>query len=76
MIYTIAWLLMGVYFVIVEGKAIADKRRGDTLSEHVWDWFCLKPGSADTPWRMVKRWGFIIFWTWLTLHFVFGGAIV
>lgn len=34
--YTIAWLLWGAAFFVIEGLAIRDKRAGDTLSEHVW----------------------------------------
>jgi len=76
-IFTAAWVFILVWFLVWEGIAIVRKRRGDTLSEHVWTWFNLR-GSKDKlkPWQAVLRVAFIMFWAWLTLHFVFGGSIV
>jgi len=70
------WLWVGwiVIFLVIEGAALINKERGDTLSEHVWSWFQLK-GRKDgkKPWQMVLRFVFVAFWIWLTLHFLTGG---
>ena len=74
-VFTLLWVGIIVYFVIVEGVALVRKKRGDTLSEHVWDWFCLK-GEKDgkSAWCIVRRVLFFGFCIWLTVHFLSGGA--
>lgn len=74
-VFTLLWVGIVIYFVIVEGVALVRKKRGDTLSEHVWDWFCLK-GEKDgkSAWCIVRRVLFFGFWIWLTVHFLSGGA--
>ena len=75
--FTIAWIGFGVYFLVFEIPALIRKRRGDTLSEHVWDWFCLR-GKKDgkSAWCIIRRIFFYAFWVWLTVHFLSGGAIL
>jgi hypothetical protein len=76
-LFTVAWVAVLLWFVVWEGLALWRKRRGDTLSEHVWQWFCLSgPKAGKSRWCIVRRVFFIGFWAWLTLHFVFGGSIV
>lgn len=41
--FTIAWIVWGVAFAIIEGIALFNSRRGDTLSEHVWAWIGVGP---------------------------------
>lgn len=74
-IFTIAWVGIVLYFIVWEAIALWRKRRGDTLSEHVWEWFCLK-GKKDgkSPWCIIRRILFFGFWIWLTVHFLSGGA--
>jgi hypothetical protein len=36
--FTVAWLVWGLAFAVIEGVALVNSRRGDTLSEHVWAW--------------------------------------
>ena len=72
--FWIGWLLL---FVVIEGVALIRKERGDTLSEKVWAWFWLKGDKGKLQaWQVVLRVGFIGFWAWLSLHFIFGGSIV
>jgi len=68
------WIGWGLAFLVIEGFALKRKAKGDTLSEHVWSWFQLK-GRKDTkkPWQILLRLGFVAFWVWLTIHFLFGG---
>lgn len=68
----VAWLLA---FVAIETWALIDRRRGDTLSEHAWDWFCLTGTKAGkSGWCIIRRIVFFSAWLWLTIHFVTGGA--
>lgn len=69
-----AWLWIGwiVAFVVIEGLALKDRDRGDTLSEHVWEWFSVKkPG----PWAKARRTLLAAFMLWLSVHFLTGGWI-
>ena len=74
-VFGVLWLGIILYFVVVETIALVRKKRGDTLSEHVWDWFCLK-GKKDgkSAWCIIRRVLFFGFWLWLTVHFLSGGA--
>jgi hypothetical protein len=70
--WTVAWLFWLLMFAAIELPALVNKRRGDTLSEHVWSWFAVR----DKP----KGWVFrrlilILFLGWLVAHFVTGGAV-
>lgn len=74
-LFTVAWLTILAWFVVWEAVAIVRKRRGDTLSEHVWDWFCLRGNKKDKgSWCIIRRILFFGFWLWLTVHFLTGGA--
>ena len=75
--FTWFWILWILAFIIIEGAALIRKDRGDTLSEKTWKWFSLK-GSKDKlkPWQVLVRIGFISFWVWLTIHFLFGGSFL
>jgi uncharacterized RDD family membrane protein YckC len=65
--WTIAWLVWGVLFVIVEAPAVWRKRRGDTLSEQVWWLRDRKIGPIPLGYLILGP-----FWAWLTLHFFLG----
>jgi hypothetical protein len=76
-VFTAAWIVMGLWFVVWEALALMRDDRGDTLSEHVWSWFQLK-GRKDGMawWKVLLRLGFVCFWVWLTLHFLSGGSFL
>ncbi len=61
--FTWAWILWGAAFCVIEGAALANRRRGDTLSEHVW---LLRSRKAG-------RWGLAAFLGWLAYHFLVEG---
>ena len=65
--YTIAWLVWITAFLGIEGAALLDKKKGDTLSEHVWKWFRI----SDKPqgWN-IRRLALLGGTGWLMLHFV------
>lgn len=70
--YAIAWAGWGIAFLIIEGFALFNKQKGDTLSEHVWQIFSIKH-KGKMAWT--RRGGLIAFMIWLFIHFVSGGVI-
>lgn len=67
--WTVAWLLWLAAFLVIEGFAIFNKDRGDTLSEHVWKWFKINDKPRQWTWR---RGVLAIFLVWLLVHMVAG----
>ena len=54
--YTIAWILWIALFIVIEKAAIDDPQSGDTLSEHVWEWFETGiPKDERDWWWLAKR---------------------
>jgi hypothetical protein len=68
--FTTLWVIWLALFVVIEGAAIFNKDKGDTLSEHVWAWFSIK--GKGKGWRS-RRFVLLAFLAWLTLHFLTGG---
>jgi hypothetical protein len=64
--FTVAWVLLGAAVAVIEGLALVNRKKGDTLSEHVWA--VMKLGRAA---RVVL----VLFWCWLSIHLVTGGWI-
>ncbi|MFI7069569.1 hypothetical protein [Micromonospora sediminicola] len=75
-LYAPTWLLWFLFFAIVEFTALFNSRAGDTLSEHVWQWFTVGGGRPVTGWTRLRRVLLLGFMAWLTVHFVGGGVIV
>ena len=65
--YTYAWIAWLVAFLVIEGKAIVNKDKGDTLSEHVWKWFKIDEGESNWHLSRIALTGFM---GWLVAHFV------
>ncbi|RLK22621.1 hypothetical protein DER29_0458 [Micromonospora sp. M71_S20] len=74
--YLATWLLWFLYFSVVELRALFNSREGDTLSEHVWQWFAVGGGRPVTGWVRLRRVVLLGFVVWLGVHFVGGGVIV
>lgn len=75
-IWTWLWLGWLVTFAAVEGVALVRKAPGDTLSEHVWQWFAVgEPGHRPpmSGWVRLRRFALLAGLAWLTLHFLTGG---
>lgn len=66
--FTIAWGLWALAFAVIEGIGLANKKKGDTLSEHVWKIFKVRESKAWT----FGRFFLAAFMVWLSGHFVFG----
>lgn len=67
--YTWAWIFWLAFFAVIEGIALADKDRGDTLSEHIWKWFRIRDKPRQWTWRRAVL---AIFLCWLLVHMVAG----
>lgn len=66
--YTYLWIGWILYFVGVEYMALKDKKKGDTLSEHWWEFFGTfksNPNNWQKAGRAVAAGGF----AWLAYHF-------
>ena len=51
-IYTWAWGAWLAAFAIIEGLAVKNRKKGDTLSAHVWKWFGVR-GEKSPPRRVL-----------------------
>jgi len=74
---TLVWIGLILLLVIVEIYTIANKKRGDTLSEQVWrmrEWLKGKGFAGQTAWALFV-WALIGFFGWLVLHLVLPGSV-
>lgn len=67
--YWAAWLLLG--FLVPELVALFSGHPENTLSETVWNWFHVKPGSKLRK-LTIRRLLLLFFMVWLTGHLAFG----
>lgn len=71
----IYWLMViFLFFLPYEVYAAFSKKKGDTLSENVWDWFAIK-----RPWMKYGRLRRFILWAFLTglvSHFIYATTVV
>lgn len=76
--WTLLWFGWGLYFLIVEGMALANSTSGDTLSEHVWAWLGLRNTTErEVTWRTwIRRGAVLFFMALLAVHFVIGSNTV
>ena len=88
--FTIIWLAWIIIGGVIEGIALFNSTRGDTLSEHLWAWLGVRTdgwafppprpahlSAAITPrWTLrVARTLFIFAMVWFTLHIATGGWV-
>ncbi len=53
--WSVAWLVWGGLFLLVEGLALVKSRNDEgTLSETIWRWFGVR-SHHWTPWVIVRR---------------------
>lgn len=71
-----AWAVWAIYFAVVEGMALANRRDGDTLSEQIWAFVGARTGSTAgrpaTGWTLVRRIAVGLFLVALGVHFLIG----
>lgn len=72
--WTLLWFGWALYFLIVEGMALANSVEGDTLSEHVWAWLGLRDTvDKEVTWRTwLRRAAVLFFMAALAAHFLIG----
>ena len=63
MIFTSVWIIIGAVIAIVEGLALVNRRRGDTLTENV------RKVLNDARYGRIARVALALFWVWAGLHF-------
>ena len=66
--FTHAWLMWIAAFVAIEGKALLNSKKGDTLSEHVWNWFNIDERESNWTGKRVVLVGGLV---WLLAHLGF-----
>lgn len=79
--FTIGWGLLALAGMVLEGIALVNSTKGDTLSEHVWAFLGVRPFKADrdnqisggavvTPkWTVrLARFSFVSAAVWLVIH--------
>ena len=70
--YTVAWIIWILLFIVIEALAVINNKKGDTLSEHFWEWFDIK--DIGKP-RKVMRLAALGGLTWLFVHLLTGGWV-
>ncbi len=68
---TLIWIVWLGVFVPLEAYGLWTNRRGDTLSENVWNWFHVMD-KRPTVLTWILRAVLLIFLGWLAGHLVFG----
>jgi len=66
----IIWVMWLVFFGAIEGPALLNKNKNDTLSEFIWKFFSIKEKSRQ--WRF-RRFCLLSFLAWLVAHLITGG---
>lgn len=62
-----AWIIWIGAFIAIEGKALLNSKKGDTLSEAVWNWFDIDERESNWTGKRIALLGGLV---WLTGHFV------
>lgn len=65
--FTTAWIIWILMFIAIEGKAILNSRKGDTLSEHVWNWFNIDKRESNWTGKRIALCAGLL---WLIAHLV------
>jgi len=69
--YTVGWIIWILGFGVLEYKAVKDKKKGDTLSEHVWQ-VVGTTTKKKSALNWVLRGGLGVLFAWLIPHFFTG----
>lgn len=69
-IWTWLWIAWGAAFAVIEGAALLNDARGDTLSEHFRRWFSTDTRLGRTAWLAVSG----LFFAWFVVHIAVAGA--
>ena len=69
--YSALWIIWGALFFAIEGPALANKKYGDTLSEHIWKWIGKKGYQKPVGYKW-RRASLALFFVWLIAHLFTG----
>lgn len=69
--FTVLWVLWGAAFAVIEGVALVNDRKDDTLSEHLRDWFRTDRKHGRTAWIVTSG----VFFAWFVTHIAVAGSI-
>ena len=70
-VWTWLWVAWGLMFAVIEGVAIANDVKDDTLSEHFRRWFRTDVKLGRTVWLVVCG----CFTAWFATHIAVAGSI-
>ena len=70
-VWTMLWIAWGLMFALIEGAAIANDKRDDTLSEHLRLWFSTRQKFGRSVWLIVSG----TFFAWFVTHIAVAGSI-
>lgn len=68
-IWGVLWVVWGLLFVGIEGVAVVNDKRDDTLSEHLRLWFRTDTKRGRTAWLVVSG----AFFAWFIPHILIEG---
>lgn len=68
--FTTLWVLWGLAFAVIEGVAIRNDAKGDTLSEHFRLWFRTDTRHGRTAWIVTSG----VFFAWFAVHIAVAGS--
>jgi hypothetical protein len=69
-IWSALWIAWGLCFAGIEGVALANDARGDTLSEHLRRWFRTDTHLGRSLWVTASG----IFFGWFVVHIAVAGS--
>ena len=70
-IFTWLWVAWGIAFAIIEGVAIRNDKKDDTLSEHFRKWWRTDTKLGRTIWLGISG----IFFAWFVVHIAVAGSV-
>lgn len=70
-LFTILWILWGAAFAVIEGVAIFNDKKSDTLSEHLRLWLRTDTRKGRTVWLAISGG----FFAWFVTHIAVAGSI-
>lgn len=70
MMFTTLWILWGLAFAVIEGVAIRNDAKGDTLSEHFRRWFSTDTHRGRSAWIVTSG----VFFAWFVVHIAVAGS--
>lgn len=69
--FTIGWIAWFLMFAVIEGIAIFNDKKNDTLSEHIRLWLSTHEKLGRTIWIVISG----IFFAWFIIHIAVAGSI-